>query len=99
MATKRMRTTCFIATLIAKRLTGLQCKCDPPLCFSFAAQGEKCLPLEIQQILLAHQRPSRHLAAAENVSHPARNLLVVLRREARFAHHEDSRLKHCQHRS
>src|ERR1035437_6757385 len=75
--------------LIPQRAAALQCKGDALLGFLFAAKREERFPLQIQQILLAHQGAGSDRAAAQNVRHPTSDLRVVVADEFALPHHVD----------
>src|SRR6185295_5398564 len=78
--------------LIPQRLAGLQHVLNPFLSLLLAAQRNKRLAFEIQQILLRHQRLMRQVAASDYVSQLLRYVRVVLADELASHHHVNRKL-------
>src|ERR1035441_9349810 len=94
------RSSAFIGgskSLIPQRPAALQCESDPLLGFLLAAKREERFPLQIQQILLAHQGAGSDRAAAQNVRHPTSDLRVVVADEFALPHHVDPEFERGQH--
>ena len=74
------------AKSIPQRLAGFEGEGDALLRFALAAEGEKCLALEVEKILLGDERAGRDAAAGKNVRGPASDFLIVLGGVAGLAH-------------
>src|SRR4051794_563109 len=87
----------LVTPLIPQRLPGFQREANPLLRLLLAAQREERFPLQIQQVLLAHQRARRDLTAAQHVRHPIGDLRVVIADKLAFAHDVDPEFQRRQH--